>query len=47
MIRLLLMAVGAWAAWRYRQQIKEKAGEVLHGVRDASSAGRRQQQARP
>jgi len=57
MIRLLLVAVGAWAAWRYRQQIKgyvnqlpqvqQKAGEVLHNALDASSAGRGQQQIRP
>jgi len=47
MIRLLLMAVGAWAAWRYRHQIKGKAGEVLHGTLDASSERQGQQQARP
>ena len=47
MIRFLLVALGAWAAWRYRQQIKGKAGEVLHGALDASSPRRGQQQARP
>ena len=28
MIRLILVALGGWAAWRYRSQIKEYANQL-------------------
>jgi hypothetical protein len=32
MIRLLLLALGGWAAWRYRSQIKTYADQQLPQV---------------
>jgi hypothetical protein len=36
MIRLLLAVLAAWAAWRYRSQIKESVNQLPHAQKRAA-----------